>query len=145
MLLTPHAAGETQRHEDNVRSRDQQVAQIAASIREFGFTNPVLIDEEDGIIAGNGRVLAAHYCGDAANNVQPLPGIPRALAHPKSPVRNAVTPMPIPPTVPPVGAVPTPAAALAHQFDRRCGAEFGRARLGWGERGGMCRDGRKGQ
>jgi ParB-like chromosome segregation protein Spo0J len=28
---------------------DQQVAQIAASIREFGFTNPVLIDEEDGI------------------------------------------------------------------------------------------------
>ena len=39
---------------------DQQVAQIAASIREFGFTNPVLIDEEDGIIAGAGRVLAAH-------------------------------------------------------------------------------------
>ena len=31
---------------------DQQVAQIAASIREFGFTNPVLIDEENGIIAG---------------------------------------------------------------------------------------------
>jgi hypothetical protein len=31
---------------------DQQVAQIAASILEFGFTNPVLIDEEDGIIAG---------------------------------------------------------------------------------------------
>ena len=42
---------------------DQQVAQIAASIREFGFTNPVLIDEEDGIIAGNGRVLAAHLLG----------------------------------------------------------------------------------
>jgi hypothetical protein len=32
---------------------EQQVAQIAASIREFGFTNPVLIDEEDGIIAGH--------------------------------------------------------------------------------------------
>ena len=32
----------------------------AASILEFGFTNPVLIDEEDGIIAGAGRVLAAH-------------------------------------------------------------------------------------
>ena len=42
---------------------DQQVAQIAASIREFGFTNPVLIDEEDGIIAGHGRVLAAHLLG----------------------------------------------------------------------------------
>ncbi len=36
-----------------------QVAQIAASIREFGFTNPVLIDAEDGIIAGHGRILAA--------------------------------------------------------------------------------------
>jgi len=42
---------------------DQQVAQIAASIREFGFTNPVLIDEEDGIIAGAGRALAAHLLG----------------------------------------------------------------------------------
>ena len=38
---------------------DAQVAQIAASIREFGFTNPVLIDAEGGIIAGHGRVLAA--------------------------------------------------------------------------------------
>ena len=38
---------------------DAQVAQIAASIKEFGFTNPVLIDEEGGIIAGHGRVLAA--------------------------------------------------------------------------------------
>jgi len=38
---------------------DAQVAQIAASIREFGFTNPVLIDEANGIIAGHGRVLAA--------------------------------------------------------------------------------------
>lgn len=37
----------------------EQVAQIAASIREFGFTNPVLIDEQDGIIAGHGRVMAA--------------------------------------------------------------------------------------
>jgi len=36
-----------------------QVAQIAASIREFGFCNPVLIDEHGGIIAGHGRVLAA--------------------------------------------------------------------------------------
>ena len=42
---------------------DQQVAQMAASIREFGFTNPVLIDEEDGIIAGHCRVLAAHFLG----------------------------------------------------------------------------------
>ena len=36
-----------------------QVGQIAASIREFGFTNPVLIDADNGIIAGHGRLLAA--------------------------------------------------------------------------------------
>lgn len=38
---------------------DEQVAQIAASIREWGWTIPVLVDEGDGIIAGHGRVLAA--------------------------------------------------------------------------------------
>ena len=38
---------------------DAQVAQIAASIKEFGFTNPILIDEQSGIIAGHGRLLAA--------------------------------------------------------------------------------------
>jgi len=38
---------------------DSQVAQIAGSIREFGFTNPILIDEKNGIIAGHGRLLAA--------------------------------------------------------------------------------------
>lgn len=37
---------------------DEQVRQIAASMREFGFTSPVLIDEAGGIIAGHGRVLA---------------------------------------------------------------------------------------
>lgn len=42
---------------------DEQVAQIAASIREFGFTNPVLVDEEGGIIAGHGRVMAARKLG----------------------------------------------------------------------------------
>lgn len=38
---------------------DEQVAQLAASIREFGFTNPVLIDQYDNLIAGHGRLLAA--------------------------------------------------------------------------------------
>ena len=38
---------------------EAQVLQIAASIKEFGFTNPILIDGENGIIAGHGRVLAA--------------------------------------------------------------------------------------
>ena len=41
----------------------EQVAQIAASIKEFGFTNPVLIDDDHGIIAGHGRVLAARKLG----------------------------------------------------------------------------------
>lgn len=41
----------------------EQVAQIAASIREFGFNNPVLIDQRAGIIAGHGRVLAAQKLG----------------------------------------------------------------------------------
>ena len=48
----------------NARTHSQeQVAQIAASIREFGFTNPVLLDESNGIIAGHGRVLAAQKLG----------------------------------------------------------------------------------
>jgi DNA modification methylase len=42
---------------------DGQVAQIASSIKEFGFTNPVLIDVGGGIIAGHGRVLAARKLG----------------------------------------------------------------------------------
>lgn len=41
----------------------EQVAQIAGSLREFGFTNPVLIDAEGGIIAGHGRVMAARQIG----------------------------------------------------------------------------------
>lgn len=42
---------------------ESQVAQIAGSIREFGFTNPILIDEQDGIIAGHGRLQAARTLG----------------------------------------------------------------------------------
>ena len=38
---------------------DEQVAQIAASIREWGWTTPILVDEDGGIIAGHGRVMAA--------------------------------------------------------------------------------------
>jgi ParB-like nuclease domain len=45
---------------NNSRTHDgQQVAQIAASIREFGFTNPILIDSDNSIIAGHGRLKAA--------------------------------------------------------------------------------------
>jgi hypothetical protein len=41
----------------------EQVSQVAASIKEFGWTNPVLIDEDGGIIAGHGRVKAAEKLG----------------------------------------------------------------------------------
>jgi DNA modification methylase len=44
----------------NAKKHDaSQVAKLAGSIREFGFNNPVLIDRDNGIIAGHGRVLAA--------------------------------------------------------------------------------------
>ncbi len=52
---------------------DAQVAQIAASIREWGWTTPVLVDEEGGIIAGHGRVLAARQLG--------LTEVPVMVAH----------------------------------------------------------------
>src|SRR5580704_307670 len=42
---------------------NEQIAQIAASIAEFGFNNPVLADQDGGIIAGHGRVLAARRLG----------------------------------------------------------------------------------
>ena len=42
---------------------DEQVAQIAASIKEFGWTNPILVDGDNGLIAGHGRLLAARKLG----------------------------------------------------------------------------------
>jgi len=42
---------------------DAQVAKIAASIREFGFLNPIIVDGDSGIIAGHGRLMAAHKLG----------------------------------------------------------------------------------
>jgi hypothetical protein len=49
---------------------DKQIAQIAASIKEFGWRNPVLIDGDNGIIAGHGRVLAARKL-----NIEQIPTI----------------------------------------------------------------------
>ncbi len=60
-------------YQRNARTHsDEQVAQIAASIQEFGFTNPVLVDETGTIIAGHGRVLAARKAG--------LPDVPVMVA-----------------------------------------------------------------
>jgi hypothetical protein len=54
---------------NNVRTHSKrQIRQIADSIREFGFTNPVLISDDDEILAGHGRVAAARLLG--------MPGVP---------------------------------------------------------------------
>lgn len=54
--LVPYARNARTHSED-------QIAQIAGSIREWGWTMPILVDEADGIIAGHGRVLAARILG----------------------------------------------------------------------------------
>src|SRR5438552_2650246 len=49
---------------NNARTHSpEQVEQLAASMRAFGFTNPILIDADGGILAGHGRVLAADLLG----------------------------------------------------------------------------------
>ena len=51
-------------YERNPRTHSEaQVDQIAASMVEFGWTNPVLVDEQGGILAGHGRLLAARKLG----------------------------------------------------------------------------------
>ena len=53
-----------QPYDRNARTHSpEQVAQIAASIREFGFTAPILVDGKDGILAGHGRLAAANQLG----------------------------------------------------------------------------------
>jgi len=62
---------------------DEQVAQIAASIKEFGWTNPILVDGANGIIAGHGRLMAARKLG-----MEAVPVI--ELAHLSEPQRKAL-------------------------------------------------------
>jgi DNA modification methylase len=63
----------------NPRSHSEaQVDQIAASIREYGWTNPVLVDGEHGVIAGHGRLLAAKKLGLAEVPVIELAHLTRA-------------------------------------------------------------------
>lgn len=51
-------------YERNARTHSaEQIAQIAASIQEFGFTNPILVAGDDGVIAGHGRLAAAKDLG----------------------------------------------------------------------------------
>lgn len=64
MKITEKNVSELIPYVNNSRTHsDEQVAQIAASIKEFGWTNPILIDGDNGIIAGHGRVMAARKLG----------------------------------------------------------------------------------
>jgi ParB family chromosome partitioning protein len=62
---------------------DTQVAQIAASIKEFGWTNPILVSGDNTIIAGHGRVLAARKLG-----IEEVPAI--VLDHLSKPQQRAL-------------------------------------------------------
>jgi DNA modification methylase len=63
----------------NARTHSEaQVAQIAASIREFGWTNPILVDGQNGVIAGHGRLLAARKLGMQDVPVIELAGLSEA-------------------------------------------------------------------
>jgi len=73
------ATGELIPYVNNSRTHsEEQVQQVAASIKEFGFTNPILIDDEGGIIAGHGRLLAAQLCGIAEVPTITLEGLTEA-------------------------------------------------------------------
>ncbi|MCP4595747.1 site-specific DNA-methyltransferase [Neptuniibacter sp.] len=62
--LTYQPVGDLIEYINNSRTHsDEQVNQVAASIKEFGFTNPILVDGENGIIAGHGRLMAAKKLG----------------------------------------------------------------------------------
>jgi DNA modification methylase len=64
LAITYRAVTDLKPYARNARTHSRkQVKQIAAAIKEFGFTNPVLIDESDQIIAGHGRVAAAKLLG----------------------------------------------------------------------------------
>ena len=64
MKITQKKVTELIPYVNNSRTHsDEQVAQIAASIKEFGWTNPILVDGTNGIIAGHGRLLAARKLG----------------------------------------------------------------------------------
>lgn len=64
LVIAYRAIGEVVPDPRNARTHSKrQIAQIAASIRSFGFTNPILADEQGGVIAGHGRLLAAKQLG----------------------------------------------------------------------------------
>jgi DNA modification methylase len=64
LLITYRSLNDLQEYRNNARTHSKhQIHQIANSIKEFGFTNPVLLDKTDTVVAGHGRVAAARKLG----------------------------------------------------------------------------------
>src|SRR6266567_4250819 len=64
LSIVYHNLDDLKPYTNNARTHSkQQIRQIATSIREFGFTNPILVNADNTIIAGHGRVLAAKLLG----------------------------------------------------------------------------------
>ena len=64
LAITYHKVSELRKHNKNARTHSEfQINQIVNSINEFGWTNPILIDEHNTIIAGHGRLDAAELMG----------------------------------------------------------------------------------
>jgi DNA modification methylase len=79
LTVTYRPIGELIPYAKNARTHDEaHVAQIAASIRAFGWTNPILVDGDNGVIAGHGRLLAARKLGMATVPVIELDGLSEA-------------------------------------------------------------------
>ena len=79
LTITPRAPSDLAPYTNNARTHSKkQVAQIAASITAYGFTNPVLVDQSGGVIAGHGRLLAAKMLGLAEVPTIVLAGLTEA-------------------------------------------------------------------
>tara|TARA_Y100001973_G_C5175340_1_gene321546 strand:- start:908 stop:1576 length:669 start_codon:yes stop_codon:yes gene_type:complete len=64
MKIEEIKVSELEPYEKNTRTHsNEQISQLQKSINEFGFTNPILVDKEGGVIAGHGRLLAAKKMG----------------------------------------------------------------------------------
>ena len=73
------SVGELKPYQRNARTHSpEQIDKIVRSIREFGWTNPILVDGANGVIAGHGRLLAAHKLDMATVPVIELDGLSEA-------------------------------------------------------------------
>lgn len=70
-LLIPYA-------NNSRKHSDEQITQLASNISAFGFTNPVLVDENNGLIAGHGRLMAAKKLGMSEVPARVISGLTKA-------------------------------------------------------------------